>query len=143
MSDKEQTNDEQYAVDLTPDQIQQPDPNLVKAVREQIIQQMASEKHAAEVVEAARREDEAKAHLEYTVKMRASSDPWVEVLGTVQTEDGLRIELDWNDAFVEYLKANGIAGIDEDQVIQRYITYLLRDMTERMSEEAPEDSDYS
>lgn len=56
-------------------------------------------------------------------------DPWVTILSIVDDpEKGARVELDWNDAFIEYLRANGIVGVDDDAVIQKYITMLLHDL---------------
>lgn len=76
-----------------------------------------------------------KAAEEKTAQLKASSEPWVVVKGMVEDpKEGVKIELDWNDAFIEYLKQNGITGVDEDTIIQKYITLMMQDVAESMSE---------
>ena len=87
-----------------------------------------------------RREEEDTEHSRYVEKMKQSPDPWVDIIGWVRTDEGVKIELEWNDAFVDYLRGNGIKGADEDQVVQKWVTLLLRDMADQMEERY--DSDY-
>jgi len=68
-------------------------------------------------------------------QMKESSEPWVDVTGWTDTEQGVKVELEWNDSFVDYLKAEGITGADEDQIVQQYITLLLRDMADQMDDQ--------
>lgn len=119
------------------------DPELVAAVRAQVMEEMKSEGERVRQEKMAAREEAKKAHDAYVETMKASSDPWVDIQGWVETSEGVRVELDWNDAFVEHLKGEGITGADEDQVVQRWVTLLLRDMTHQLEEEAPEQSEYS
>lgn len=81
-----------------------------------------------------RREEEDTEHSRYVEKMKQSPDPWVDIIGWVRTDEGVKIELEWNDAFVDYLRSNGIKGADEDQVVQKWVTLLLRDMADQMEE---------
>jgi hypothetical protein len=67
-------------------------------------------------------------------KMKESEEPWVEVKGMVQDPDkGIKIDLDWNDAFVKHLRENGYVGTSDDQVVQRYIAVLAKQVAEDMS----------
>ena len=60
-------------------------------------------------------------------------EPWVDVKAAViDPEKGAKIELDWNDAFINYLKDYGYTGVDENAIIQKYIAVLLRSITEDM-----------
>ena len=60
-----------------------------------------------------------------------NQEPWVDIKGAVEDEKhGLKIELDWNDAFIDYLRENGINGADDDTVIQKWITMLYADLME-------------
>lgn len=60
-------------------------------------------------------------------------EPWVDVKAAViDPEKGAKIELDWNDAFIKYLKDYGYTGVDENAIIQKYIAVLLRSITEDM-----------
>jgi hypothetical protein len=118
-------------------------PAMVAAIRKQIMEQMQTEEEFKRQQRIDQIEAEKKAHDAYVSKMKDSSEPWVEVLGAVDTSQGVRIELDWNTAFVEYLRENGVTGIDDEQIMQQYITLLLRDMAETMSDASPEQSEYS
>ena len=81
-----------------------------------------------------RREQEDEEHQRYIVKMKNSPDPWVDIIGWVRTDEGVKVELEWNDAFVDYLRANGIKGTDDESLVQRWVTLLLRDMADGMED---------
>jgi len=119
------------------------DPDMIKAIRMQIMEEMKSEKEVQrqEIIE--QRETAKKAQDEYVALMKASSDPWVDIQGWVHTDQGVRVELDWNDAFVAHLKSEGVKGADDDQIVQHWITLLLRDMSDQIDEDVPEQSEYS
>lgn len=118
------------------------DPEMVTAIRKQIMKEMQSEKEIQrqEIINA--REEAKVAQEEYVAKMQDSLDPWVDIQGWVTTDQGIRVELDWNDAFVAHLKSEGVTGADDDQVVQHWVTLLLRDMTTKLEEEAPEQSEF-
>lgn len=118
-------------------------PELIAAVRKQVMEEMKSEGERIRQEKIVAREEAKKAQDAYVEKMKASSDPWVDIQGWVETSEGVRVELDWNDAFVDYLKGEGVTGADDDQVVQRWVTLLLRDMTSKLEGESPEESDYS
>lgn len=60
-----------------------------------------------------------------------SSEPWVQIIGAdANSDEGIKIELDWNQAFVDYLRDNGIKGTDDEQVVQRWLTILLQELTQ-------------
>jgi len=119
------------------------DPDMVAAIRKQIMKEMRSEKEIVRQQVIEDREIAKKAQDEYVALMKESSDPWVDIQGWVTTEQGIRVELDWNDAFVAHLKSEGIKGADDDQVVQHWVTLLLRDMSDKLAEENPEQSEYS
>ncbi len=81
-----------------------------------------------------RREEEDSEHARYVEKMKESPDPWVDIIGWVRTDEGVKTELDWNVAFVDYLRGEGVNGIDDEEVVQKWVTLLLRDMADRMDE---------
>ncbi len=137
---------EKSALDLDKPLLDQPvplDPELVAAVRKQVMEELKSDEERARQDKIIAREEAKKALDEYVTKMKESSDPWVDIQGWVQTDQGIRVELDWNDAFVDHLKTEGVTGADDDQVVQRWVTLLLRDMTTKLEEENPEKSEYS
>lgn len=41
---------------------------------------------------------------------------------------GIKLELDWNDAFVNYLTMNGFAGASDEEIVQRWVATLYQDV---------------
>lgn len=73
---------------------------------------------------------------------RNSTDPWVEVIGeSVDPVKGIEIKLDWNEAFIQYLKDNGIKGKDEDAIVQKWLAFLYQDLVDKFEEKIINDSD--
>lgn len=111
-------------------------------LKAQIFNELKDE-HTRKMEEAKfRREEEDSEHARYVEKMKASPDPWVDIIGWVRTDEGVKIELEWNEPFVDYLKANGITGTDDDQVVQKWVTLLLRDMADQMEDRFDSDSKF-
>jgi len=119
------------------------DPALVEAIRNQVMEELKSEDERARLEKIEARAEAKKAHEAYVERMKESADPWVDIQGWVETDQGVRVELDWNDAFVQHLKNEGITGADDDQVVQKWVTLLLADMSTQLEDEAPEKSEYS
>lgn len=110
------------------------------------------ERKEAEAVEAARlqAELEAKAKEEAEIRFKAEEDarikaeeelkaqqePWVDIKGWVESaEHGLKIELDYNAAFVTYLRDAGIKGIDDDQIVQKWLAMVSQDVSNNILEQ--------
>lgn len=82
-------------------------------------------------------EDVVKAYIERENIER--EEPRLEVVHSGIDPDGkLRIELDWNQAFINLLKKNGIVGETEDEAIQEYLSRLTptNELTNEMIDEA-------
>ena len=105
---------------------------LKSQLKEQILQEMKSEQTVKMEESAIRRQNEQDEQEKYVNMMKESKDPWVDIIGWVHTDKGVKVELEWNDAFVDYLQANGVTGLDEEQVVQKWVTLLLRDMADQM-----------
>lgn len=73
---------------------------------------------------------------------KETAEGWIEILGT--TTDGktgqIKIDLDYNEDFVEYLRSKGIQGTSDDVVIQKWITMLYRDIIEQQQEDQRENA---
>lgn len=68
---------------------------------------------------------------------RNSAEPWVEIKSDgIDEVKGIQIELDWNEAFIQYLKEAGIKGPNEDAIVQKWIAFLYQDLIERLEDEA-------
>lgn len=73
---------------------------------------------------------------------RTSPEPWVEIKGDkIDPVKGIQIELDWNDAFIQYLKDNGLAGKDEDTIVQKWLAMLYVNLLDGLEEQVIENSD--
>jgi len=89
----------------------------------------AKEKEAEDKI---KKEADDKIKAENAVKAK---EPWVDIKGILEDpKNGIRVDLDWNDAFVTYLRDNGITGVDDEIVVQKWITMLYRDLIEQNQE---------
>ncbi len=69
------------------------------------------------------------------LKEKRSKNPWVEVIGEqVDPKEGIKIELDWNEPFIEHLKRNGYTGSSEEAIVQKWLAHLYQHLIERMKE---------
>ncbi|HDY84675.1 MAG TPA: hypothetical protein ENH74_03200 [Methylophaga sp.] len=71
---------------------------------------------------------------EESEKFRDSKEPWVTIIGDTISEEGIQLALDWNDAFVKYLKAQGVTGADDTQVVQHWLAMISRQAADKLSE---------
>ena len=71
-----------------------------------------------------------------------SNVPWVELKGDdIDLNKGISLQLDWNDAFIEYLKENGITGKSEDAIVQKWLALLYIDLTNKFEDRIVDNSD--
>lgn len=110
------------------------DPSVVAAIRQSIIDDLANGKKQEEEKQAKIKEEAEKAHKAHVELMYTSTEPWVEIQSWTDTPKGARVELDWNDAFIAHLRANGFTGADEDQIAQKYLALLTQQAAENMEE---------
>jgi hypothetical protein len=66
-------------------------------------------------------------------KFRDSDEPWVTIIGDTVSDDGIQIALDWNEAFVKYLRSEGVSGADETQVVQKWLAMIAQQASEKLS----------
>lgn len=67
----------------------------------------------------------------------SESEPWVQVVGEgADPSKGIKIQLDWNDAFIEYLKGQGIKGVTEDTAVQRWLAMVNIHLIESLEDKA-------
>lgn len=73
---------------------------------------------------------------------RNSPEPWVEVIGeSIDPVRGIEIRLDWNDAFVQYLKENGITAKSDEAAVQKWLAFLYQDLVEKFEQQIINNSD--
>lgn len=108
--------------------------DLKSQLKAQILEELKDEQTRKMEESKAEREKQKQAYQDYISRMKQSTEPWVDVVGWSETDKGVKVELEWNDAFVDYLRASGVTGADDDQVVQKWVTLLLRDMADQMEE---------
>lgn len=70
-----------------------------------------------------------------------SSEPWIEIKSAEYNEaKGIQIELDWNDAFIGHLKDSGITGKEDDIIVQKWLSLLYQDLSDKLESGAIERS---
>ena len=119
------------------------DPELVAILKAQILEELKDTDTRRREELMIEREAKQKAIDEYVERMKLSTDPWVDVIADVKDSNGLGVRLEWNDAFIAFLKENGISGTDEEQTVQKYIALLLRDTADKLEGESKGDSEYA
>ena len=73
---------------------------------------------------------------------KSSTEPWVEIRGsTVDPVKGIQIELDWNDAFIQYLKDNNFTGRDDETIVQKWLAALNERVGAALGKQAEDNSD--
>ena len=113
--------------------------DLIAAVKQQVTAEILADLKEDNVLKAKevemRRELEDIEYNNYVAMKMESDDPWVDFVGEVRdTEKGQRLEMNWNDAFIVFLKSIGITGLDDEQMVQKYISLLLQDMVDKGEE---------
>jgi len=90
-----------------------------------------------------RREQEDMERANYVAMMKESDEPWCEMDSKVRdTDKGSRVKMDWNDAWIVYLKQAGLQGADDEQIMQQYLTLMLRDHVDKYEERYANDSEF-
>ena len=63
------------------------------------------------------------------VDVQQSTDPYVEIKSAdFDPKKGMKIELDWNDAFIDYLRKNGYVGTSEEALVQKWLGQLYGEL---------------
>ena len=107
----------------------------------ELIKQQAADLLEESKKEAERKKDEAeREHQEkvekaedtisaLTAEMVESETPYVIVRSIgFDSRNGVQVQLDWNPAFIRYLKAGGIDGRNEDEIVRRWLAMLSHDI---------------
>lgn len=73
---------------------------------------------------------------------RSGTEPWIEIKSAdFDTVKGIHIELDWNVAFVQYLKDSGFKGRDDEVIVQKWLAFLYEDLIGRLEQKVVDESD--
>lgn len=70
---------------------------------------------------------------------KESKEPWVNVINTDFDEKNPRqgfMELEWNAAFIEFLKTHGYEGKTDEEIVDRWFTELCKNIGAQFDEES-------
>lgn len=91
----------------------------------------------AQIAEMESKLSEVKAKEDEKANVYTSTEPWVEICSDgVNDVKGMYVKLDWNDAFIEYLKDRGIKAADDEAMVQKWLAMLYQDLMARMETDA-------
>lgn len=69
-----------------------------------------------------------------TGKVMPAGVPHVEIVGeVVDPKHGVKLELDWNPEFIEYLKQGGITGANEEQIVGKWLSMLYKNTADQLN----------
>jgi hypothetical protein len=113
-----------------------------------LIEQAVVQEQEARVI-AETRANDAEAELNMLTELKnkenekyTSAIPWVELKSADYNEvKGIEIQLDWNEAFIQYLKDNKITGKDEETIIQKWLGAISQEVAGRLENVIIENSD--
>lgn len=113
----------------------EPELQKTRAENEQLQQQLVEHSNELGVFRKQAEEDEAR---------RNSKEPWVEIKSAEFNEvKGIQIELDWNEAFVYYLKDNGVKAKTDEGIVQKWLMMLYADLIDKFEQREIDNSDKS
>lgn len=61
-------------------------------------------------------------------KYAESDEPWVTVIGDGIDKGQLKLELDWNEAFIKFLLENGFTGKNDEEIVARWILMVHHEL---------------
>lgn len=70
---------------------------------------------------------------------KESNEPWVNVVSTNFDEGNPKqgfMELEWNQAFIEFLREHGYQGSKEEEVVDKWFTDLCKNIGAQLDEES-------
>ena len=73
------------------------------------------------------------------VNPKESNEPWVNVVNTNFDEGSPTqgfMELEWNAAFIKFLRENGFEGKTDEEVVDQWFTALCKNIGAQLDEEA-------
>lgn len=115
--------------------------DLISTIRQQVLDELKNESTRKEAMAARARAEGDAIRAKFVAEMKSSPEPWVDIIMWVNTPTGVKYELDWNEAFVRDLEANGIKGVNEEQTIQKWVAILVRRSADTMDEALGSDED--
>ena len=61
-------------------------------------------------------------------KAKESNAPYLEIIADNITEQGLKLDMDWNKPMIKYLKKSGFKGNSEEEIVFKYMAAINREV---------------
>lgn len=66
--------------------------------------------------------------------------PHIEVVGDgFDPKKGIKLELDWNDEFIEYLRKIGYSGVSDEAIVQKWLSDVNAQIIKEINPNAKSD----
>lgn len=115
---------------------------LRKEIKAEILSDFKDDKEKADKMKQLEAEKYQEAYGTYANTLMASNFPWLNVQGLVDSEQGLKTIVDWNDQMISYLRAGGLTGTSEEEVVGRYLVSLIAELAESLFPEESNESEF-
>ena len=67
-------------------------------------------------------------------KKPVDEEPRIEIIGSdYDPENGIKMTMDWNDAFIKQLKQSGYSGTSDEAVVQKWLQQVSQQVANRMN----------
>lgn len=71
--------------------------------------------------------------------LKNSDEPWCDFQTNIQPDGRVKIKMDWNKAFIQWLKENGFKASNEEDMVSAYFSSLVREAGDELTEEEAEE----
>jgi hypothetical protein len=67
-------------------------------------------------------------------KKATQKEPLIKIIGDEidPVTNAIKLDLEWNDEFIKYLRDHGFTGTSDELVMKKYLEGLYRDMSDRL-----------
>lgn len=117
---------------------------LRQEIKKEILADLTDDKAKSDKLKELEAEKYREVYDTYAKTLMASNFPWLNIQGLVDSEDGLKTIVDWNDQMISFLRAGGLTGTTEEEVVGRYLVAMLAELSSSMlpDSEEPGESEY-
>lgn len=67
-------------------------------------------------------------------RLMDSDEPYCKVVGEGVVDGQLKLELDWNSAFIDFLLENGFTGKTDEEIVAKWMLMVHRELDESSKE---------
>jgi len=67
--------------------------------------------------------------------LKEGDEPWADFTTTLADDGRVKVEMDWNKAFIQHLKQQGMTANSEEDMVSIYFSSLVREAGDELTEE--------